>query len=370
MKTVVRMLAIAVMVLSGGLAAEADGPLSQVTALSLGTRAHDIALAEVDGQRFAYIATDDGMTIVEITTPEAPIKKGSIDLGGKSLGITVRHPLAFVANQTTDFKIVSVANPDAPVLLASKSISGSAWDVAVKDDVAYVTSFGGEMYLFRIPASFPAAIQQIRVIGLIAWTNPGQDAANLAKLRNLVSSGSAKATGVSVTGNTLVAVDWNYGRIYYYDVADADSPVFRGTHYAPFTFRPAVNPDETAVFALAAFGNSSGVYSATLGNLGPTFSTTHSTCSGCDYFKSPATDYGGLTVSSNGKYVVYIAGKKGVVQVLNASAADLTSAGSLPIGTHGMKTGESMGVQTLGKYIYAAAGLLGLLVFEYLGLSD
>ena len=126
------------------------------------------------------------MTIVDVTLPGAPVPKGSIDLGGESLGIAVRHPLVFVANQTTDFKIVDVSNADVPKLVASKTSSGSACDVAVKDDVAYVAGFGGELYLFRIPASFPATIQQIKVLGLPAWSSAAGDATNLAKLSTAV----------------------------------------------------------------------------------------------------------------------------------------------------------------------------------------
>ena len=334
-----------------------------------GTRTHDIA---IQGD-LAYVATDDGLTIVDVSNPAAPRPLGSIDLGGETLGVAVKGSYAFLANASTDFNVVNVANPDAPFLVTSKSISGSAYDVAVKDDIAYVTSFGGELYLFRISASGSA--QQIAVRGILAWTNAGSDAANLAKMSGPkpVSGGGGKVTGVSVTGNTMIVTEANYGRVFHYDVTKADQPILRGTHFAPFTFRGEANAAETVVHALSTYGNTSGIYSYTVPPPGPTpYSTRYTNCSGCGYFKSPATDYGGIAVSSpNGKYVVFIAGKQGVVQVVNAvNPSAMTNAGKVSIPAHGIKTLESMGVAIDGDYIFTAAGTLGVLVFRFPELSD
>jgi hypothetical protein len=124
-------------------------------------------------------------------------------------------------------------------------------------------------------------------------------------------------------------------------------------------------------YSLATFGNKSGVYSVTLSTLGPSFSTRFDTCTGCDYFQSVATDYGGLAVSPNGRFVVTILGKQGEVRVLDVSnPADIQSVAVLPIPAHGVKTGEPMGVAIKGNDIFTAAGTLGLRVYSFPGLSD
>ena len=41
---------------------------------------------------------------------------------------------------------------------------------------------------------------------------------------------SAKATSVYVTGNWLFTNDWNYGRLYAYDVTNPANPIFAGTY--------------------------------------------------------------------------------------------------------------------------------------------
>jgi hypothetical protein len=348
-------------------AAEAAGPLTHIGPwFSLGSRAHDLV---VQGD-LAYVVTDLGLKIVDLSAlPAAPVVRGSLALGGKSYGITVKGSYAYIANLSKDLQIVNVSNPDAPVLVKSKALPGSAWDVAVKDTIAYVASMGGELYL--IDVSNPANPLQIDVLGLPAWSSAGSDPANLAKLNNYVTGGGAKITGVSVSGDKLFATDWNYGRIYYYNVAQANNPVFAGTHYAPFILRVEGDPAGQAVYGLSAFGRTSGIYSVLLSTLGPTFSTRYTTCTGCDYFASPQTDYGGLTVSGNSRYVIYIAGKQGVVQVVDAAdPTNMVNAGSVPMPAHGAKTAESMGVAQYGEYIIAAGANLGVGVFHFPGLAD
>jgi hypothetical protein len=356
-------------------AAQAAGPLTLEASILLGSPARDLVLdtGRPDGD-FAHVAIDHGLTVVEITNRTAPVLRGSIALGGKSLGIARQGSLVFVANQTTGLKVVDVSNPDVPTLVATKAVS-KAWDVAVKDDVVYVVSFAGEMYLFRHARPSPPAVTltPIKTIGLLAWSSAAHDATQLAKMNSYTASGNAKVTGVSVTGNTLLTVDFAYGRIFYYDVTDADNPQFAGTHYAPFMLRVESDPAQAVAYGLAASGGSSGIYSVPLSVLDPSISTRFNTCAECGYFKSPVTDFGGLAVSENGQYVVYLAGKAGVIQVLDVSdPTHITPApsGLMPITGHNTKLAEPMSAQTLGEYILAAVGNLGLRVYRYLGLAD
>jgi hypothetical protein len=63
----------------------ADGPLPRVNTVALGTAAHDIVL---DGD-FAYVATDVGLTILDISkSQEFPVVLGSAPIAGsgKSMG--------------------------------------------------------------------------------------------------------------------------------------------------------------------------------------------------------------------------------------------------------------------------------------------
>jgi hypothetical protein len=358
-------------------AAQAAGPLTLEGSVSLNTPARDLVLD--DAGQIAYVATDQGLAVVDISNRQNPVKLASLALGGKSYGIARKGSLVFVANVTTGLRVVDVSNPANPLVVATKTIPYKAWDVAVKDDAVYAVSYAGEMYVLQWAWASPTAVTltQKKVIGLLAWSSAAHDAVQLAKLNNHVTSGNAKVTGVTVKGDVLITLDFAYGRIFYYNVANPLNPIFAGTHYAPFMFRvdmfhPDDDPEQTVVYALAASGGVSGVYSLPISILDPSISTRYTTCAVCGYFKTPVTDFGGLTVSENGRYVVYLAGKQGVIQVLDASdPSTIVPApnGLLPITGHASKLAEPMGAQTFDEYIIAAVGGLGLRIYRYLGLD-
>ena len=207
-----------------------------------------------------------------------------------------------------------------------------------------------------------------RRIGLPAWGSTGPEDRLLQNLRNLTPGGNAKVTGVAITGDTLVTLDAAHGRLFFYNVADAANPTFAGTHNAPFMLRAEVNPAETVGFGLSAFGGTSGIYSVPMNLLGPNTSTSYRNCPTCGYFKVVPTDYGGLTVSGNGRYVVYVGGRDSVVQVIDVTdPANMKDAGSvlLPRPGHGSRLFDSLGAQTLGNHIFAALGLAEFHVYSY-----
>jgi hypothetical protein len=285
------------------------------------------------------------------------------------MGLAKKDAHLYLANRSKDFQVINVADPHAPVLIATRLLPSYSWDVAVKDDVAWVANFAGELYGFNI--ANPSNPQQFKVLGIWEWTSAGQDAANLAKMNSYVTSGNAKTTGVSIVGNTMLVTAWNYGRLHYYDVSNAASPVYRGTFYVHFLFKSEADPQEQVAYTLGAFSTKSGLYSVPLSTMGPNHSTQFVDCTECDHFPSVATDYGGLAVSGNGRYVVWILGKKGEVRVLDVSnPADIQSADVLSIPAHGVKTGEPMGVAIKGDTIFTAAGALGLRIYSFPGLAD
>jgi hypothetical protein len=193
----------------------------------------------------------------------------------------------------------------------------------------------------------------------------------IAKLKAYVTSGNAKNTGVAVGGNYMAATDWNSGRLYFYDVTTAANPIYAGTHYAPFTFRVKINAEGTWAFTLAAYGYSSGIYSFPLNLLNQDDSTYHAQCPTCGFFAVTPTDYGGLGLTANARYVMSIAGKLGEIDVINAcNPSNLLGHSSLPMPPHGARTAQSMGVAQYGDYVIAVGATLGLGVFQFPLLSN
>jgi hypothetical protein len=358
-------------------ATDAAADLQQVFPwTSLGSPARDLIIRD----HLAYVTTDRGLTIVDLTNPEAPRKRGELtNLGIRGLGIALAWPYAYVANQSRDLQIIDVADADAPRLVVTKSLPGGAWDVALKDQrgaggrlIAYVASFGGEVYVVDVTDhTTPQQIKVLKVLGLPAWAGAGGDAGALDKLNAHATSGNGKVTGLSVEGDDLVIVEWAYGRAYHYNVPDAANPTFAGTHYAPFTFRVKVDPTTRTAYMLSAYGTVSGIYSLPLPIPGPTFSTRHETCPACGYVSAPRTDFGALGLTASGKYAMYIAGTYGVVRVVDITdPTNMQIVGSANIPFHYAGTALTMGVAQYGDYIIAAGARLGLGVFKFPGLSQ
>jgi len=347
--------------------ARADGPLTDVTTVALGTKAHDIVLQG----SFAYVATDLGLTILDISNPALPIIRGSVSLNtsGGNQGVDVKGDYAYVAGRYSGLHVVDISNPDAPQFVRSKAVGGQAWDVAVKDEIVYMASFGGELYLFNI--SNPTDPKLVKSIGLLAWKSAGSDPKNLARLNNLYPSGNAIATGVSVAGNNLFAVDWRYGRLYYYDITNAAQPVFKGTHYAPFLLKAEADPARDVVYMLGAYGRFSGIYSVPISLLGPDHSTRYDQCPSCGFLQANTITQGGLGVAAGGDYAFFAGGKVGKFHVVDVSdPVHMAYVGSDAIGNHYVKLAQSMGLASRGDYIYLAAGATGVQVRLFPGLSD
>ena len=186
--------ALVVSVASG---AQAAGPLVPVGNLPLNAKAHGLALRN----NRAYVATEKGLTILDISTPHIPLTTS--DVVGvlqpklpafpstllKSQAVAVEGNYAYLAGGY--LIVVNISNPALPDPVGKLAIPGGAWDVVVKDNVIYAVSLAGELYVICAaaprPAGCPAGASEVtpkvaRVIGLPAWANAGADTVNLKRL--------------------------------------------------------------------------------------------------------------------------------------------------------------------------------------------
>jgi hypothetical protein len=362
-----------VFVVSLGSVAHAAGPLTLLTSVVVGSIAHDIALQDTANPAFAYVATDAGLTVLDLANPAAPVPRGFV-AARYAQGVEVQGHLAYLATKSRGLQIVDVTHPDAPAIIGELAVA-YALDIAVRGTVAYIGTGTGDIHV--IDVSVPTAPSPIRTIGLWAWASPGPDAQGLAKLNSYITNGTAKVTGISVTGNYLVAVDWGYGRLYYYDVTDATSPVFKGTFYAPYLLKAIVDDQHGIIYMHSAYGTfTSGIFSVPISYLAPNFAARYQNCPVCGYIKNGnptvGLDQGGLALAAGGRYLVYNGGRNnGEVHVLDVQTPTAMQEASawLPIGPHHVATSALMGMATLDDLAYLAAGALGVQVYHFAGLS-
>ena len=180
----------------------ADGPLSDLLAsVSVGSRAHDIVIDTIPGVpgTYAFVATDRGLTILDISNPANPTVRGSELVGELQRELHARSrgqepgagqegpvrlpggagsrgcrssmsptPITLRPSRTRSPTDDPVNRPDprSPALAPQR---GKIYHIAVHPtaDAAYAASYNGELYVWDI--STPAAPVLTQTLGVMLW---------------------------------------------------------------------------------------------------------------------------------------------------------------------------------------------------------
>ena len=120
---------------------QADGPLSVVTNVPLASKAHGVALQN----NLAYVATEAGLTILDVVDPENPEIVSVLPPSTlwRSQALDVSGDYVYLAGQSAGLIVVDVSNAAAPVVVGRRAVPGGLWDVAVKGNVVYGASIAG-----------------------------------------------------------------------------------------------------------------------------------------------------------------------------------------------------------------------------------
>jgi hypothetical protein len=340
--------------------------LTKLAEIKVPGKAHDVLLVD----ERAFVATDEGLVIIDVSNPASPRQLGQVAVPESNLGVQILGRYVFLANRPRGLVVVDVSDPAAASVVASVPVS-KCWAVAVKDHFAYALGLGGSLHVVDI--SNPPQSQEVLRIGLPAWrpadynhkpASPEQERAHLASLQSNTAKGGNYKTGLYVRGNRLAAVDWVYGRIFLYDVTEPARPSFRGTHFAPYLLQVVMTDDW--LFGFAAYNRLSGVYSVPIADLAPDKPTGYHAGTARGFLAAgTGVDMGGIGISGNGKYVCWYGGKAGQVQLIDVSdptGMQLVASDSLP--NHGVRMPEILGVKFQGDRIFIAAGANGLVIYQ------
>ena len=92
---------------------------------------------------YAYVADGrNGLVIVDVSNPKAPVFAGCYDTEGDAHGVFVSGNYAYVADGRNGLVIVDVSNKEAPVLVEYYDTEGDAYGLFVSGDYAYVADGG------------------------------------------------------------------------------------------------------------------------------------------------------------------------------------------------------------------------------------
>jgi hypothetical protein len=161
--------------------------------LPSGADAYDVTIVGTT----AYVASSDGIHVVDITTPAAPTVLGSFSLG-PCLGVVVRGQTAYVAHGS-DLVLVNISNPAAMIQISSISIGATAWGLAVDTQ-----------------RNLAAVADGTNGLQLVDISNPGA-----LVLRGTALTGDAR--GVALSGNLAFVADYTTSTNAV-DITDLTSP--------------------------------------------------------------------------------------------------------------------------------------------------
>jgi hypothetical protein len=77
----------------------------------------------------AYVASSTGLHIVDITTPTAPVVRGTFSVGS-SYAVVVRGQTAYLGSGS-NLVLVNISNPTAMIQISSLSLGGTIWGLAI-----------------------------------------------------------------------------------------------------------------------------------------------------------------------------------------------------------------------------------------------
>ncbi|MCF6322724.1 MAG: FG-GAP-like repeat-containing protein [Gammaproteobacteria bacterium] len=190
-----------------------SAPLLVASTAHNNSRIYDV---DIDGN-YAYVASVNGLSIVDITNPTSPVTVGGVTTPGWTISVVKVGNYAYLgALASGGLEIIDVSNPAAPVLVGSYDTPGTAF---------YVSYIKGYVYL-----SDNTAANGMLIFDVSDPTDP--------QLVNTLSPdgipGFVVAKGDIAYMNTL-------GGLHIYDVSDPTTPILLtvsslvASSYAPIT---------------------------------------------------------------------------------------------------------------------------------------
>ncbi len=217
--------------------------MSQVGFLSSAIYAQRVT---VEGD-FAYVGGgNQGLLIVDISTPSAPTLEWSFNTSGYTRGIDIEGDMLYAADGLGGFLVYDISNPVAPVSVGSFNTAGYTWNIDVDGDRAYVADSQDGLKVFNVSnpaapaliATFPTLsnVYDVEVVGDIAYLADGSQgvkAVDISDPTTPVLLGSLDTTGttrsIDVDGDHIYAAELSLG-VKVYDCSDPTAITLAGQY--------------------------------------------------------------------------------------------------------------------------------------------
>ncbi|MEO2199351.1 MAG: hypothetical protein ABGY72_25140 [bacterium] len=201
--------------------------------------------------------TADGNTlkVLDLSTPESPVTRGTLTLTDRIWDLVVDHDRAYVANGFVGFVVVDLADPDAPTVRGSYEVvsQGQTVSIALADNVVLTTNNQTGLNAFDVsdPTSprlltswltggYSRDVAGMGTLGLVADQPDGLHVVNLSDPSNPLEASVHFAEGEttqlvvsSPATATAFIVDGATSTVEIVDLTDPTSAALAGTYTAP-----------------------------------------------------------------------------------------------------------------------------------------
>jgi parallel beta-helix repeat protein len=114
---------------------------------------------------------DDGLRILDVSTPSAPVEVGFYNTPGFATNVAVLGNYAYVADGSSGLRIIDISTPASPSETGFYNTDGYTWSVFVDNNIAYVAD--GDHGLRFLDVSTPSAPVET------GFFNPGSYSVNV-----------------------------------------------------------------------------------------------------------------------------------------------------------------------------------------------
>jgi hypothetical protein len=203
----------------------------------------DIAIAG----SYAYVADYNGLRIIDVSRPEAPVQAGeyaSEDMSDIS-SVAVAGSYAYLAQGSIGLQILDVSNPISPTLVGGLDTPGVARHIVVNNGTAYVADHGAGLRIFDVNDAVapreigaidtPGLAKRVALAGARAFIADGAGGLRAVDARD-PRSPVALGAYTRFTGGRSLALDGSYAyvadgeqRLWAIDARDVAAPTERGS---------------------------------------------------------------------------------------------------------------------------------------------
>lgn len=111
---------------------------------------------------YAYVADGkSGLQVIDVRDPSAPALVAQVAVSNEANGIGLTGRQALVVDSPRGIQIVDVEEPEVPVWIERVAAGGSPWSVAVEGQLAYVAGYDGVLSVIDLSTPGPSGPQRV-----------------------------------------------------------------------------------------------------------------------------------------------------------------------------------------------------------------